>query len=215
MPRLATALALALLVGLLSVGASPASADAASTGLQNQLDGMLTKVVGPGKGFVVVSENANLSRTTLAKLRYGRTGVALAGAAAKSTWQGTTSGTSSSSSARWANDQTITNTVVAPGAVKRLDVALVLDRSIPKAKARHLATAIGMAAGLRRSRGDRLTLLRVKLPPPPAMRASASPWTAALGHGAQPVVLASTVVAFMAFMAWTITRHRRDRAVTG
>lgn len=202
-------IALLLCLSTSALTAAAASADAASNAMQARLDAVVAKVAGPGKGFVVVSENASLDRTTRARLRYGRTGVALRGAWSRTRWQGATSGSAGARDVQWASNETVRHTVVAPGTVKRLDIALVLDRSIAKATARRIATALATASGLRRSRGDRLTLLRVKLPPQPVKPAPPASWTAPLKRGAQPIALAAAVVGFMAFMAWTITRSRR------
>jgi flagellar M-ring protein FliF len=211
-PLVAVLLCLSMLVAASVLAVSSASADTASSALQAQLDAVLAKVAGPGKGFVVVSQNAKLDHTTLERLRYGHAGVALTVASSRTRWRGATSGSVDASDIQWGNDETVSRTVVAPGAVKRLDIALVLDRSIPKATARRIATALATASGLRRSRGDRLTLLRTKLPPQAVARRSTASWVASLKPHAQPIALAAAIAGFTAFMAWTIARSRRTTA---
>src|SRR3954454_24904607 len=51
----------------------------------------------------------------------------------------------------------VTHTRVAPGAVNRLDVALVIDPTVPAAPRKQLQQAISSAAGVSRARGDTIT----------------------------------------------------------
>jgi flagellar M-ring protein FliF len=188
-------------------GAVAASSGAAT--LQGQLNTLIAGVAGPGKGFAIVSQTVNASRTTQARVRYGPTGVALTGAGSSIRWRAATSGAARARTVQWGRDVTLSRRIVAPGATTRLDVALVLDRSIPPATARRLAAAVATASGLRRGRGDRLVLLRSRLPVPPTAPAAAAALTTSLKPYAGSAAIGIGALGFLTFMVWTIGRARR------
>ena len=53
--------------------------------------------------------------------------------------------------------KTVTHTKIAPGAINKLDVALLVDKSVPAAQATQLKNAIAAAAGINPKRGDTMT----------------------------------------------------------
>jgi flagellar M-ring protein FliF len=65
-------------------------------------------------------------------------------------------------------DKTVTRTKVAPGAVNRLDVALVVDKTVPAADLAALRKAVAGAAGILPSRGDTLAVSQVAFAKQPA-----------------------------------------------
>jgi flagellar M-ring protein FliF len=185
-----------------AASATTVAVDPASAALQQRLDQLLTRVAGPGKAFVVVNATTNDNRATATSLHYSRRGVVLAAAGSTTRVQGAVSGTARTAGTDWGHGETVSSRIVAPGAIKRLDVALVLDRSISKASARKLAGAVATAAGLRRARGDRLTTLRTKLPPvtTKATASATSAWTAALRTHGPAALIALGALAFLAFV---------------
>ncbi|MFP5364169.1 MAG: flagellar M-ring protein FliF C-terminal domain-containing protein, partial [Thermoleophilia bacterium] len=63
-------------------------------------------------------------------------------------------------------DKTVIHTKVAPGAVNKLNVALVVDKSVPTAEIASLKTAIASAAGIDAERGDTLAVSQVAFATP-------------------------------------------------
>jgi flagellar M-ring protein FliF len=158
---------------------------------ESQIDSMLLRTVGPGKAEVSVNADLNVDKVKRDQLQFGR-GVptqttkdnenlrsngagagasagtqtnipgyaaAAAGAGGNSTYRaqkGTTT---------WSNDKTVTSTEVAPGAINRETVALVLDRSIPPAQVSQIRNAVAGAAGIDPRRGDRLTVSSMPFAP--------------------------------------------------
>jgi flagellar M-ring protein FliF len=59
-------------------------------------------------------------------------------------------------------DKQVQSTTIAPGAVKKLDVALVVDKSIPASQVAQLEKSVGSLAGLDLKRGDTITTSQVE-----------------------------------------------------
>src|SRR5262249_59195064 len=58
-------------------------------------------------------------------------------------------------------NKTVESKVVAPGAVQRLSIALVVDKSVPAAEVGSLRSSVAALAGVDRKRGDTISLARV------------------------------------------------------
>jgi flagellar M-ring protein FliF len=58
-------------------------------------------------------------------------------------------------------DKTISRSVVAPGSVNKLDVALVVDQSIPAAQVTQLQKSVASLAGITPARGDTIAVSRI------------------------------------------------------
>ena len=156
--------------------------------LAMKLTTMINQTVGVGKGQVQVSADLNMDKVGQEKLTYGpksyvqtdttqnenlrSTGGTSAGAAgtnANIPTYGTGGGAGSSTNYTnkhnglgYALDKTVTKTDVAAGAVNRLQVAVILDQSVPAAQAASLRNALAAAAGVQPARGDQLTLTQVQ-----------------------------------------------------
>src|SRR5437763_1699853 len=63
-------------------------------------------------------------------------------------------------------DKLVTHTQVAPGQVKKLSVALLVDKSVPPAQFAALKQAVAGAAGITPARGDQLTAQQVAFAKP-------------------------------------------------
>jgi flagellar M-ring protein FliF len=59
-------------------------------------------------------------------------------------------------------DKTVESKVVVPGAVQRLSIALVVDKSVPASEVASLQSSVAALAGIDRKRGDTISLSRVK-----------------------------------------------------
>jgi flagellar M-ring protein FliF len=199
--------------------------------LESQLNALIASTIGPGKGQVQVNSTLNVDKAKERKLTYDKKGVALkkvaenerlrggsatAGGAAGTASNvpgytaGATGGGNSnynrkSSTVDYGVGKTVRDTEIAPGAVVKQSVGVVLDQSVPPAVAQQLQTAISSAAGIDTTRGDTLTVSRVAFAKPPATPA-ASPVTGMIGY-AKWAVLGLGSLLFLFF----VTRHLRKR----
>ncbi len=171
--------------------------------METRLDGLLARTIGPEKGRVQVQAEVEADRTTQSKLEYAKQGTPLAsqseheslkgaGAAGAGGAAGTagnipgyaagTGAGGGNSNYKRANEETqygvnktITHTQVAPGAVNRQHVALILDKSVPAAEVLQLEKAIEGAAGIEKKRGDTLSVSQIAFAKPPEAAAPAGP----------------------------------------
>ena len=165
--------------------------------LQASLDALLTQTLGPGKARVQVKADLNVDKTTRKELDgrparpcpetqtteteklqgrrrdrrrrvgHGRatsppTPPARAAAAANSNYQ------RKSSTKKNIVPKTVEETEVAPGAVNNLQVALVVDKSVPAADFAAIQNAIKGASGFDASRGDVFEAAQLAFAKPPA-----------------------------------------------
>ncbi len=155
------------------------------------LTAMLSRTLGPGMAEVQVKADLDANDATQDRLVYGRDGTpvtrrteteSLVGRGARA---GGTAGTGGnipgyaqqsggdSDYRRETEDQTFavnrtfTRTRVAPGAINRQQVAVLIDRSIPAAMLPQIRDAVMAAAGIDADRGDVLTLGQVEFAPLP------------------------------------------------
>ncbi|MGH2943241.1 MAG: flagellar basal-body MS-ring/collar protein FliF, partial [Solirubrobacteraceae bacterium] len=152
--------------------------------LEAGLAALLTRTVGPGKAEVQVSADVNADEATKDELKYGKSTALkettesekLEGGAAAGGASGTTSNVSSyaggaagngqgydrkSSTTQFGVDKTVVRTKVAPGAVNKLNVALIVDKTVPKTEIPALQKAVSSAAGIDLVRGDSLSVSQV------------------------------------------------------
>jgi flagellar M-ring protein FliF len=158
--------------------------------LAAQVNALLSSTLGPNKAVAQVHADLDVDQTTLDKVTYGKTGVPLstqtqsetlnskgggaqlpAGTATNTTvpsYAGTTAGTNSSSNYKNATgttsfgvDKTISHSVLAPGKVNKLDVALMVDSSVPAAQVASLQKSVASLVGLTPTRGDTIAVTRL------------------------------------------------------
>jgi flagellar M-ring protein FliF len=160
----------------------PAAEARYDSAMAAQLGAIIERTVGSGKAQVQVQSDLNVDAIERDELAYDRRGTPIeadteterlrggggggggaAGAAANiPTYAGAAAGGGGANSnyqrerdnTKFGVGKTVTRTKVAPGAVNRLDVALVIDPGVPAATRTQLEQAIGTAAGLNRERGD-------------------------------------------------------------
>jgi flagellar M-ring protein FliF len=152
--------------------------------LESQLNAMLTSTLGAGKAQVQVNADLNVDKTTQKSLTYAKKGVPsqtssdvekLKGGGATA---GGTPGTGSNiptysapsgggagksnynhtvKSTQWALNKTITSKDIAPGAINKLNVALMVDKTVPPATVAQLQKTIAAASGITPARGDTIS----------------------------------------------------------
>jgi flagellar M-ring protein FliF len=216
----------------------PAAEARYASQLESSLDALLLRTLGPDKATVQVAADLDLSESTQEKLQYAKKGTPLtettetetltsegaAGGAAAGTaanipsYAAGAAGGGGESNYRKTTaqrdlgvDKTVTRTKVAPGAVQRLDVAVVVDKKVPAADVAALKTALASAAGIRADRGDTLAVSRVAFAAPP--KATTAPPAGALPipAGMEGIVKAVAIGLGSLFFLFFVTRHLRRR----
>jgi len=158
------------------------------TSLQDDVQNTLAKVVGPGRSAVTVRATLDFDSvqstadsfgttpqvrsSTTSTETYNGSGIqtgnpagtaanggtgatAAANAGGNSTYNNTTTTTNNEL------DKTTTNTIKAPGSVKKLSVSVVLDDSVTPAQEAALTSTVAAAVGLDQTRGDQLSVTRL------------------------------------------------------
>jgi flagellar M-ring protein FliF len=156
--------------------------------VESKLNALLVRTLGAGKGQVSVTADLNADKTTREKLTYAKKGVPLKKQTEIEKLKGggsTTGGTagtgsnipsySAGSASGGANsnyqrktentdfgvDKQVDHTEIPPGAVNKLNVALLVDKSVPAADFAAVQKAISSAAGIDTTRGDVLQAAQV------------------------------------------------------
>ncbi|HET8758610.1 MAG TPA: flagellar basal-body MS-ring/collar protein FliF [Solirubrobacteraceae bacterium] len=159
-----------------------------SRAMEADLNALLVRTLGAGKAQVSVTADLNADETTREKLTYGKKGVPtkrqteterLRGGGSTA---GGTAGTGSniptysagaagggansnyqrkSETVEQAVDKQVDRTKVAPGAVNKLNVALLVDKSVPAADFQAVQQAVSSAAGIDTARGDTMEAAQV------------------------------------------------------
>lgn len=216
----------------------PAAEARYNSQLEASLNAMLVSTLGPDKAHVQVHSDLNVDTATQEKLQYAKKGVPLTATNDTETLKGTGGGASGGAAGTASNvpgyaqttsasgksnykhvtksttfgvDKTITKTQVAPGAVNRLDVALVLDKATatglgPKG-VKSLQAAVSSAAGLQTARGDTFALSQVAFPKVATPAAPTSAIPVNMLTYAKTGLLALAALLFLFF----VTRHLRGR----
>jgi flagellar M-ring protein FliF len=203
--------------------------------LSSQLNAIIARTVGPDKAQVRVKSDLNVDTTTRDQLQYDKTGTPIettkdsekltgtgatkaAGAAGSASniptyaaagagAGGNSNYNSTKGSTKFGVGKIVTHTKVAPGAVQRLDVALMVDPSVPPKTAKALQQAVSSAAGINTTRGDTISLSSVPFAKQPAATATKT------GPMADPIGLAKYVgigIGSLLFLFF-VTRHLRKR----
>jgi flagellar M-ring protein FliF len=210
-----------------------------SQSMESNLNALLVQTLGPGKAQVQVNADLNADQTTLKKLTYGKKGVVLSSKKDNETLKGSGSaggggaaGTASNTVPSYAAagggagsnykhrmeekvngvDKQVAETQVAPGAVNKLNVGVLIDASVPPKSVAAIKQAVTSAAGITPGRGDKLSVSQVAFAKPPAP--AKKPATAAALGFAKYIAAAIGLLAFLFF----VTRHlrkREDQALLG
>ncbi|MBV8256450.1 MAG: flagellar M-ring protein FliF [Actinobacteria bacterium] len=171
-----------------------------ATQLSGEINAMLAQTLGTGKAQARVHADLNVNQATIDQITYGKGaaaqtqsskeslkstggGAALPAGTASNVPGATNTSTNPTSTSNYTNqtsnttnaiDRTVTHTVVAPGTVNHLDVALLVDKSIPAAQANALKASVAAMAGLQPKRGDTITLTQLAFAKAPAATATAT-----------------------------------------
>src|SRR4051812_25241887 len=130
--------------------------------LQDQLNTLAASVLGPNRA--VVSANLTLDRRERHRstLSYGKSATKLRSSIDTASAAGFKR--RSASTAFGHNEQLVTTTIV-PGAVKRIQLAVIVDAGVPAKTVTALRRELAAAAALQRARGDRLRITRIRFTP--------------------------------------------------
>src|SRR3954471_7763979 len=166
-----------------------------SQSVESNLNAMLAQTLGPGKAQVQVNADLNADHTTQESLRYGPKGIpattqketetlkgagtagagGAAGAATNTvpSYAGAAGGAGSNykhttGQTQFGVGKQVTKTQIAPGAVNRLNVSVLLDSSVPPKSVAAIRQAVASAAGITPSRQDKLAVTQVAFAKSPA-----------------------------------------------
>jgi flagellar M-ring protein FliF len=177
--------------GAVTAGTRQAAEARVERELEAGLGALIARTVGPDRGQVQVQAAVDANETSEEQLRYARRGVPLRqrteeeqleGAGPRGGRGGTDGNIPSyaqggggasnyertSEDTEFGVDKTVTRTRIAPGTVEGLDIAVVLDKSVPAADVRALREAVASAAGIDEERGDTLSVSQIAFAKPPA-----------------------------------------------
>jgi flagellar M-ring protein FliF len=219
--------------------ASKPAAEARYAGaMQTSLGALIARTVGADKAQVQVHADLNVDQSTQEKLDYAKKGTPLhqvketeslkgtggstggtAGAAANlPTYAQTAAGGSGNSNYKrttgttdYGVAKTVTHTKIAPGAINKLDVALLVDKSVPAAQATALKSAVAAAAGINPKRGDTMTQsVVVFAKPKPVPGPAGLPVPPALIGPLKYVGIGLLSVLFLFFMTRALRRRETE-----
>jgi flagellar M-ring protein FliF len=204
--------------------------------LQASLDALLTQTLGPGKGRVQVRADLNVDKTTREELTVTgkpvpqkqvkeseklRGGGAAAGGASGTAGNiptysaGAGGGNANSRYNRKSTTvdnivpKSIEKTDVAPGTLNKLQVALVVDKSVPAADFAAIQTAVKGASGFDAKRGDVFQAAQVAFAKPPA-EPKAGPVPVGMLGPLKWVGLGLATLLFMFFMARSLRKREGE-----
>ena len=217
-------------------GATKQAAEARfDSGMEARLNAMLASTLGPGKAHVRVNADLNVDKITKHDLVYDAKAVpsevtddveTLRGNATRAAGRagtganiptysgGAATGGGNSDykhtvrTKKNALNKHVSQTEVAPGAIEKLNVALVVDESVPAATLAGLKTAVSSAAGLDTSRGDSISATQMAFAKTPAPKTGPVP-TSVLGP-LKWVGLGVAALAFLFFMTRALRRREGD-----
>ena len=114
-----------------------------------------------------------------------------------------------SSSTDFGVGKTVSKTEVAPGKVENLQVALLVDNSVPAATMRQLRTVVATATGIDVGRGDQLQAAQVAFAKPPAP-AKAGPVPVAMLAKLKYVAVGLGALLFLFFTSRQLKRREGE-----
>jgi flagellar M-ring protein FliF len=201
-----------------------------------KLNAMLIQTLGPGKGQVQVSADVNADQTTRDKLAYAKKGTPVKTHTETEKLAGTGAGSGGASGAagnipQYANGaaggsgnsnynhttkdsdlgvgKVVERTKVAPGAINKQNVAVVVDKAVPPADVKALQNTLSTAAGIDPARGDTITVSQVPFAKAPVPK-KAGPAAGAVGM-AKWIVLGLAMMLFLFFVTRHLRRHESEQ----
>jgi flagellar M-ring protein FliF len=214
--------------------------------LTGQINALLSATLGPGKAIARVHADLNVDETTVDKVTYAKKGTPLTqdtgneslkskggGAAAvpsgtnantTPSYAGTSTGGAKSQSqythntrtATYGVDKTIQRSVVAPGKINKIDLALVVDKSVPAAQVASLKKSVAGMAGITPARGDTFAVSQIafaKAPKPAAVPGPVDEIMANPMGMARNAAIGLASIVFLFLMRRAIKRRESDPSV--
>ena len=133
--------------------------------LEDGLNRMIAETVGADRAYVSASVTVDRTRRSVVTSGYGPRRVALAGVREGETLTGDLrNGRRSYRRTVFGTDRRLTARRFGTGRIRRVSLALVVDRRLGRRTARSLRRAVSAAAGIDRARGDRVEVARLRLP---------------------------------------------------
>jgi flagellar biosynthesis/type III secretory pathway M-ring protein FliF/YscJ len=193
----------------------PRNPEPVAAELEDGLNRMLAQTVGSDRAHVSASVTVDRTRRSSVSEGFGPRRVELAGVREGETLTGELrNGRRAYRRTVWGADRRLTARRFGVGRIERVSLALVVDRRLGRATARSLRRAVTTAAGIDRSRGDRVEVSRLRLPVTTrAAEPAAGGLAAVLNHplalAALPYVPWAMFVAALALFASQIRRDLR------
>jgi flagellar M-ring protein FliF len=208
-------------------GTSKASAEARKArAIESSVNAMLASTLGPGKAQVKVNADLNMDETSEKELTYAAKGTPLKTSEESETLEGS-GGAAGGPAGTGSNVPTYSNrnrnaagesnyernkkdtdygvnkkvrdTKVAPGAINKLNVALLVDKSVPAEVVTGLETTVASAAGVDTTRGDTISTTQMEFAKAETPKAGPVPTT--LLEPLKWVGLGLAALLFLFFMA--------------
>jgi flagellar M-ring protein FliF len=197
-----------------------------------QIDAVLAQTLGPGKAQAVVSADLNDNQATQQSLTYTGKAVPLAQQTSKETLKGGsgTSGgvtgtvpayaaTGATGSSNYNNTQsnttfgvnkTITNSTIAPGAINRQSVSVLVNSTVPASAIPAIKAAVAGAVGLNAKRGDTISVSQLPFVKAPATTTATTGGTSKMIGYAKYGVIGLGALLFLFFTSRAIRRREKE-----
>jgi flagellar M-ring protein FliF len=203
--------------------------------MSTEVEAMLAQTLGVGKAQVVVNATLNDNRATQESLVYGKKGTALNANTSNETLKGNGSAASGTAGAtsnipaysssngsggtsnyknqsdhtQYGVDKTITHSVIAPGAIQRQSVSVLVNSSVPASELKTIKGAVANAVGLNTKRGDQISVSQLKFAP--ASTTTVKPTKAnPMMKYAKYGLLGIGALVFLFFMMRAIKKREKD-----
>jgi flagellar M-ring protein FliF len=207
--------------------------------LAARVDALLGQTLGADKGQAQVSSDLNMDQVTQDSVKYDGTKVPLTSQTSKENLQsanGSTSGVAGTSAnvppvysagsskngaptvylnttgnTSFGADKTVSHTVVAPGAVNQLHVALLFDSSVPPKAQQALRATVATMVGLVPSRGDTISMASVPFQKQTATTGAAGGPLGMIGVSSPSVLVRDALIGLAALVFLFMLRKNLKR----
>ena len=207
-----------------------------SRAMEADLNALLTRTLGAGKAQVKVTADLNADKTTTDEVTYDKKsavplksqteteklkggGTTNGGTAGTGSNIPTYSGAGATGNANsnyqrktentdWGVNKKVNRTEVAPGAINKLNIALLVDKSVPAADFASVQQAVSSAAGIDTARGDTMKAAQVPFAKVPTPKAGPVP-TSLLGP-LKWVGLGLASLVFLFFMSRSLRKREGE-----
>lgn len=220
-----------------SLTAKQSAENAYNSQLADQVDAMLASTIGPGKAIVHINADLNANQQSIASVTYAKKGTPYQVNLTNETLKGTgstpgaagstatnlgsyatTSGGNSNYKNRTSNtnldvNKTVQRTTVAPGAVNRQSISVLVNSTVPASDLPTIRSAVENAVGFNAKRGDTISIGSLPFAKIAAPAATASSTTSMLGDAKYALVGIGALV-FLFFMS-RLLRKRESEQFSG